>query len=54
MSDKRYIVILTRCDCHPETCRCDPYTIYDTKEKEKFTTAYNKSTAQKVADALNK
>lgn len=47
-----YSVEKNYCNCHPETCCCNPYKIVDTNG-EKFETFYTKEKAQIVANALN-
>jgi NADH:ubiquinone oxidoreductase subunit E len=41
------------CDCHPETCGCNPFKIVD-REGNKITTAFNEDQAKKVVEILNK
>lgn len=40
-----------RCDCHPETCCCNPWAIL--KNGEKYVTIFEKLKAQTIVDALN-
>lgn len=44
---------VNRCDCHPETCGCNPFMIVD-REGNKISTAFDESQAKKVVEILNK
>lgn len=54
MKKKRYIIRPNWCNCHPETCCCDDYVIWDTKKNKKLMTIFNLSTAEHVIKKLNK
>lgn len=41
------------CNCHPETCCCDPYKVVDDSGKT-IATFYDKSDAKRLVDMLNK
>jgi hypothetical protein len=41
------------CNCHPETCVCNPFKIVD-REGNKITTAFSKQQAEKVLEIMNK
>lgn len=40
------------CDCHPETCCCDKWAIY--QDEKKITTIFSKETARNIVESLNK
>ena len=40
------------CNCHPETCCCDPYVILD-DNGEVYTTIFNKTIGQEIVDLKN-
>lgn len=48
-----YTVGRNHCDCHPETCCCDPWAIFGRGGK-KHSTHFARSTADEIAAALNK
>lgn len=48
----KYTVDRNLYDCHPETCSCDRWAIY--QGADKFATLYDKRTAEKIIEALNK
>lgn len=41
------------CECHPETCACNPFKIVD-REGNKISTAFDENQAKKVVEILNK
>lgn len=41
------------CNCHPETCCCEPWGVFESGEKRPFSTHYFKADADTVANALN-
>jgi hypothetical protein len=49
---KKYTVARNRCNCHPETCCCDPWVILDPNGK-RFTTVFDEKTAHTIANAMN-
>lgn len=49
----RYTVDVNRCNCHPETCCCDPWRVVDSNNKL-FSTFYSKDVAKITADLLNR
>ncbi len=55
VSTPRYQVGQNTCNCHPDTCCCDDYAIYDTKNGYlKHSTHFSETVAQEITDALNK
>jgi hypothetical protein len=40
------------CRCHPETCCCDPWAVFD-GNGEKWETFWDKTIAERVAKSLN-
>lgn len=46
-------VVPNRCDCHPETCACNPWAIVDNNGK-KYSSSYLQEDAQALVDLLNK
>lgn len=47
-----YHVRLNQCNCHPETCACNDYAIYD-KHGEKLGTFFDESEAERMASLMN-
>lgn len=54
MAKLRYVVKGNSCNCHPETCCCDDYQIYDTVDKKKYLTMHNSDIADDVCAKLNR
>ena len=52
METGKYLVEVNRCNCHPETCCCNDWVLYD-PDGEKITTFFHKKDAEKLADTLN-
>ncbi len=50
---KIYHVRPNRCDCHPETCCCNDWVVYD-GNGERDLDFFRKSDAQEWADTKNK
>jgi hypothetical protein len=48
-----YSYEVNRCECHPETCGCNPFKIVD-REGNKISTAFDENQAKKVVEILNK
>jgi hypothetical protein len=48
---QKYKLEIHPCDCHPETCTCDPYAIYENGKK--YITIFEKSTGEHIVEALN-
>jgi hypothetical protein len=46
-----YVVKPNRCNCHPETCGCNPWAIF--RGSHKHSTHYHKEVAEQIAGALN-
>jgi hypothetical protein len=44
---------VNNCNCHPETCGCNPFKIVD-REGNTITTAYTEEQARKVLEIMNK
>jgi hypothetical protein len=51
MTEKKYTLGGNPCDCHPETCSCDDYAIYENGKK--YFTIFDKSKGEHVVNALN-
>lgn len=49
----KYRVERNYCNCHPETCICNPWNVVS-PEGDKMSTHYNKDDADKLVKALNK
>jgi hypothetical protein len=49
---QRYTVKRNECNCHPETCNCMDWAIYEGETKQ--TTFFAESRARAIADAMNK
>jgi hypothetical protein len=49
---KRYTVEMNRCSCHPETCCCNDWAVYD--KGKKVTTFFEKESADLFCEYLNK
>jgi hypothetical protein len=47
-----YNVKRNECDCHPQTCTCNDWAVYDDKDK-KFATFFDKITAETAENAMN-
>jgi hypothetical protein len=47
MNDMQYQVRPNHCDCHPETCGCNPWAVYDGDKK--IISFYHQSDAQEYA-----
>lgn len=41
------------CDCHPETCCCNPWALFYKVTGKKIATFYNKSDADSLREELN-
>ena len=50
---EKYAVYNNNCNCHPETCGCNPYKVVNEDTKERIATFYSKKEAFKLADLLN-
>ncbi len=50
--ENKYKVCRNSCQCHPETCCCDPWAVYSL-DGEKHSTHWEKEVAVLVAKALN-
>lgn len=50
---EQYCVSTNRCLCHPETCCCNKWAVYN-PYGGKHSTHYKKETAELVTKALNK
>lgn len=48
----RFTVNHNRCRCHPETCACLPWAVFE--DMVRMSTFYDKPTAERVANALNR
>lgn len=44
-------VVPNRCDCHPETCACNPWAVVDQTGK-KYASSYHKQLAEKMIETL--
>lgn len=49
---KKFHVRVNRCHCHPETCCCNDWAVFDPMGK-KHSTFFERHTADDVAYALN-
>jgi hypothetical protein len=49
---KKFHVRVNYCKCHPETCCCNDWAVFDPNGK-KHSTFFAEDTAHEVADALN-
>lgn len=49
----RYKVEPNYCNCHPETCACDPWAITDAVDGAKYDTVFSKVKAESMVQALN-
>ena len=49
----RFVLKDNVCNCHPETCCCNPYVIMDLIESLKIGTYYCKIVAERVLNHLN-
>jgi hypothetical protein len=47
----RYTVQPNRCKCHPETCCCLPWHVFDGKER--LVGCFTKAIAERITSALN-
>lgn len=47
----KHTVERNRCDCHPETCACNPWRVV--KGEERIATLYDHGGAEQLAQALN-
>lgn len=50
----KYRVEYNHCNCHPETCCCNPYKVVNTTTGEGVATFYLEADAQKLCNLLNK
>jgi hypothetical protein len=50
----KYVVKVNRCKCHPETCVCNDWAVYNTYIDEKVTTHFDKAEADYYCDIYNK
>lgn len=48
-----YEVRRNYCDCHPETCCCNPWVLYYKATGQKVVTCYNRSDAVSLCEKLN-
>ena len=54
MMSERYLVQYNSCNCHPETCCCDPYKVVDSATNNKtVATFYHRDRAVAMAATLN-
>jgi len=51
LNKDKYEVLRNRCDCHPETCCCRPWAVF--QGKEKVETFHVKEVAENIAQLLN-
>lgn len=49
----RYVLQRNHCNCHPETCCCDPYKVVDIITNTKLSTHYNWDDGKRLVDTLN-
>jgi hypothetical protein len=49
--EKTYTLGSTRCDCHPETCCCSDYTIYENGKE--YAQIVSKEIGDHIVEALN-
>lgn len=47
-------VEFNQCDCHPETCCCDPYRVVNLENPKLYFTKYDRQDAIKLVEELNK
>lgn len=50
----RYEVKRMRCECHPETCCCNPYGVIDKETLEILSTHYTREAADSLCKLLNR
>ncbi len=43
---EKYYVAPNHCNCHPETCCCDDWAIYDSEDDQVFETFFRKEEAE--------
>ncbi len=52
-TNSRYVVRPTHCNCHPETCCCNPWEVFDTTESQTISRFYKRAHADSLASELN-
>lgn len=54
MTERKFKVENNWCNCHPETCCCNPYKVVNTQTGKTVATVYLYEDAMELADALEK
>ncbi|MGD9275891.1 MAG: hypothetical protein PVJ67_01840 [Candidatus Pacearchaeota archaeon] len=51
MTNEKYTLGKNSCDCHPETCHCADYAIYE--EGKKYIPVFDRPKGEHIVNALN-